>query len=75
MGKISHMVHFRSQGGEGRGTTEVHVIYPKKSQLQNLSTQKSPYFFLAYTPKNPTLAVNALTGMLLSIWADEKYNT
>ena len=28
------------QGG-GRGQTEVHIIYPKKSQLQNLSTQKN----------------------------------
>ena len=27
------------------GPTEVHILYPKKSQLQNLSTQKNPYFF------------------------------
>ena len=29
----------------GGGPTEVHILYPKKSQLQNLSTQKNPYFF------------------------------
>ena len=30
---------------DGGGPTEVHILYPKKSQLQNLSTQKNPYFF------------------------------
>ena len=28
-----------------RGLTEVHILYPKKSQLKNLSTQKNHYFF------------------------------
>ena len=32
-------------GGGGGGPTEVHTLYPKKSQLQNLSTQKNHYFF------------------------------
>ena len=27
------------------GSTEVHILYPKKSQLQNLSTQKNSFFF------------------------------
>ena len=31
--------------GQGGGSTEVHILYPKKSQLQNLSTQKNPYIF------------------------------
>ena len=28
----------------GGGLTEIHILYPKKSQLQNLSTQKNQYF-------------------------------
>ena len=31
--------------GGGGGPTEVHILYPKKSQLQNLSTQENHYFF------------------------------
>ena len=31
--------------GGGGGPTEVHILYPKKSQLQNLSTQKNHYIF------------------------------
>ena len=34
-----------NDGGGGGGPTEVHILYPKKSQLQNLSTQKNHYFF------------------------------
>ena len=34
------------------GPTEVHILYKKKSQLQNLSTQKNHYFFLAYPKKS-----------------------
>ena len=34
-----------NDGGCGGGLTEVHILYPKKSQLQNLSTPKNPYFF------------------------------
>ena len=34
--------------GGGGGPTEVHILYPKKSQLQNLSTQK----ILAYPKKS-----------------------
>ena len=34
-----------NDGGGGGGLTEVHILYPKKSQLQNLSTQKNHYFF------------------------------
>ena len=29
----------------GGGVSEVHILYPKKLQLQNLSTQKNHYFF------------------------------
>ena len=36
------------------GPTAVHILYPKKSQLQNLSTQKNPYFF-QNTQKNPSV--------------------
>ena len=32
-------------GGGGGGPTEVHILYPKRSQLQNLSTPKNHYFF------------------------------
>ena len=39
-------------GGGGEGLTEVPILYPKKSQPQNLSIQKNYYFFW-YTPKNP----------------------
>ena len=54
-------------GGGGGGATEVHVLYPKKSQLQNLSTQKNHYFFsipqkslspFFTTQKNPCLFCN-----------------
>ena len=31
-------------GGEEEGT-EAHILYPKKSQLQNLYTQKNYYVF------------------------------
>ena len=34
-----------NDGGRGGGPTEVHILYPKKSQLQNLSTQKNHNFF------------------------------
>ena len=33
-------------GGGGGGPTEVYILYPKKLQLQNLSTQKIHYLFL-----------------------------
>ena len=32
-------------GGGGGVLTEVHILYPKISQLQNLSTPKNHYFF------------------------------
>ena len=41
-------------GGGGGGPTEVHILYLKKSQLQNLSTQKNHYF-LKHTQKYPLL--------------------
>ena len=34
------------------GPTEVHILYPKRSQLQYLSTQKNHYF-LKHTQKYP----------------------
>ena len=39
-----HSQILMTEGGGGGGATEVHIIYPKKSQLQNLSTQKNHYF-------------------------------
>ena len=43
---------FESPGGGGGGPTEVHILYPKKSQLQNLSFQKKSLLFLAYPKKS-----------------------
>ena len=34
---------------------EVYILYPKKSQLQNLSANKNHYLFLAYPPKSLNL--------------------
>ena len=41
------------------GPTEVHILYPNKSQLQNLSTQKDPYFLLAYPKKSLSVFASA----------------
>ena len=41
-------------GGGGGFPTEVHILYPKKYQLQNLPTQINPYFF-KHTQKNPSV--------------------
>ena len=38
------LISYFNDGGGG-GLTEVHILYPKKSQLQNFSTQKIPTFF------------------------------
>ena len=38
--------------GGGGDPTEVHIFYPKKSQLQNLSTQKKSLLFLTYPKKS-----------------------
>ena len=43
--------HFLMAGGGG-GPTEVHILYPKNSHFQNLSTQKNQQFFLAYPKKS-----------------------
>ena len=50
-------------------------MYPKKSQLQNLSTQKNPYFFSI--PKKSYTSSKLCLQMLhvLLISADEKYST
>ena len=36
------LTNFNDGGGGG---TEVHILSPKNSQLQTLSTQKNHYFF------------------------------
>ena len=60
-------------GGGGRSWTEVHILYPKKSQLQNLSsTPKNPYF--SGIPKKIPHK-QQIVFILLLIWADERYNT
>ena len=41
---------FNEGGGGGGWLTEVHILYSKKSQLHNLSTQEIP-IFLAYPRK------------------------
>ena len=38
------LTNFNEREGGG-APTEVYILYPKKSQLQNLSTQKNHYFF------------------------------
>ena len=42
-----------NDGGGGGGATEVHILYPKKSQLQNLFTQKKITTFLSIPIKIP----------------------
>ena len=37
----SQILMTEGRGGGGGGLIEVHILYPKKSQLQNLSTQKN----------------------------------
>ena len=37
-----HSQTLMTEGGGGGGPTEVHILYPKKSQVQNLSTPKNP---------------------------------
>ena len=36
--------------GGGGNPTGVHILYPKKSQLQNLSTQKNRYCYVSGVP-------------------------
>ena len=43
MGPHSHILMTAGMGGGG-GAIEVYTSYPKKSQLQNLSTQKDHNF-------------------------------
>ena len=48
------------KGGGGGGPTELHILYPKKSQLQDLSTQKESLLFLGIhvPPKNPLVLLS-----------------
>ena len=80
------LTYFNDGGG---GLTEVHILYPKKSQLQNLSTQKNPSVFLhqqIYWSSGKIKHANFNVGFgqkqnyklhlcYFLIWADEKYNT
>ena len=53
------------EGGGGGGPTEVHILYPKKSQLQEFVYPEKSLLFLAYpkkslksffrNPKNPSV--------------------
>ena len=45
------LTNFYDGGGGGGGPTEVHILYPKKLQLQNLSTEKTTTF-LTYPKKS-----------------------
>ena len=54
LGKIYSTIHlhpgapltnFNDGGGGGGGPTEVHILYPKNSTLQNLSTQENHSIF------------------------------
>ena len=49
-GPHSHILMTR---GGGRSGQKIHILYPKRSQLQNLSTQKKSLLYLAYPPKSP----------------------
>ena len=49
------------------GPTEVHILYPKKSQLQNYFVYpKSPYFF-QHTQKNPSVFLHQQI-LLFTFW-------
>ena len=45
LGPGAPLTNFYDGEGGGGGATEVYILYQKKSQLQNLSTQKNHYFF------------------------------
>ena len=45
LGPHSQILMTGGGGGGGGGATEIHILYPKKSQLQNLSTPKNHYIF------------------------------
>ena len=49
----------------GGGLTEVHILYPKQSQRQNLPTQKNHYSFLVYPKKLYTSSKLHLNTFLL----------
>ena len=50
------LTHRNDGGGGGWGVTEVHILYPKKPQLQKLSSQKNHYFFLTYVYPKKSLS-------------------
>ena len=76
----SPLLNFNDGGGGGVLVTEVHILYPKKSQLQNLSTQKNHYFFrnpkksqfFFVTQKNPTILNIDPKKLLLAKISDPK---
>ena len=54
-------------GGMGELPTEVHILYPKKSQLQNLMSAQC-------TPKNPTLTELHLRYVIVDLnWSKVQY--
>ena len=63
------LTNFNRWGGGG-GATEVHILYPKKSQPQNLSTQKIPTFFSI--PKNPLVLFRNPKKSLCFFFRDPK---
>ena len=52
-GPHSDILIMGGRGGGGGGATEVNILYPKKSQLQNLSAQKIT-MYISSIPKKPT---------------------
>ena len=58
-------LRYFNDGGRGGGLTEVHISYPKKSQLQNLSTYKQGQWLRGCLPKTGTVAV----GLKLHIFS------
>ena len=65
------LAKFNNGAGKGRFLTKVHVLYPKKSQLQNLFVQKQIPFFLAYPPKYPCgfASANFIIHLHLNMYA------
>ena len=65
------LTNFNDRGVRQGGPTEVHILYPKKSQLQNLSTQKNHYF-LKHTQKNPLVLFSQPKKIPLFFFATQK---
>ena len=76
------LTNFNDEGWGGGGPREVHILYPKKSQLQNLSTPKNHnfriclpkknHYFFYHTQKNPLVLLSQLQKIPLFFFATQK---